>query len=58
MTWTEGVLRISDTFAIHGGYLGIIEFSIFTIANILFLLFFMGAVATMIGDTIKEINKK
>ena len=58
MTWTEGVLRISDTFAIHGGSLGIIEFSILTIANILFLLFFMGAVGTMIGDTIKEINKK
>ena len=57
MTWTEGVLRISDTFAIHGGYLGIIGFSIFAIAIILFLLF-VGAVGYMIGDTIKEIKEK
>ena len=57
MTWTEGVLRISDTFAIHGGYLGIIGFSIFAIAIILFLLF-VGAVGAMIGDTIKEFNEK
>ena len=28
MTWTEGCLRISDTIAIHGGYLGIISFGI------------------------------
>ena len=56
MSWTEGVLRISDTFAIHGGYLGIIGFSIFTIAIILFLLF-VGAVGYMIGDTIKEVYK-
>lgn len=57
MTWTEGVLRISDTFAIHGGYLGIIGFSIFAIAIIWFLLF-VGAVGAMIGDTIKELNEK
>jgi hypothetical protein len=57
MTWTEGVLRISDTFAIHGGYLGIIGFSIFAIAIIWFLLF-VGAVGAMMGDTIKEINEK
>ena len=57
MTWTEGVLRISDTFAIHGGYLGIISFSIFVIVIILYLLF-VGAVGAMIGDTIKELNEK
>lgn len=57
MTLTEGVLRISDTFAIHGGYLGIIGFSIFAIAIIWFLLF-VGAVGAMMGDTIKEINEK
>lgn len=56
MTWTEGVLRISDTFVIHGGYLGIIVFSIFAIAIILFLLF-VGAVGYMIGDTINEVYK-
>lgn len=56
MTWTEGVLHISDTFEIHGGYLGIIGFSIFAIAIILFLLF-VGAVGYMIGDTIKEVYK-
>lgn len=57
MTWAEGVLRISDTFAIHGGYLGIIGFSIFEIAIILFILF-VGAVGCMIGDTIKELNER
>lgn len=56
MTWTEGVLRISDTFAIHGGYLGIIVSIIFAIAIILFLLF-VGAVGYMIGDTINEVYK-
>jgi hypothetical protein len=57
MTWTEGCLRISDTIAIHGGYLGIIGFGIFAIAIIWFLLF-VGAVGAMIGDTIKELNEK
>ena len=57
MTWTEGVLRISDTFAIHGGYLGIISFSVFVIVIILYLLF-VGAAGAMIGDTIKELNEK
>ena len=57
MTWTEGVLHISDNFQIHGGYLGIIGFSIFAIAIILFLLF-VGAVGAMMGDTIKEVNEK
>jgi hypothetical protein len=57
MTWTEGVLRISDNFAIHGGYLGIIGFSIYVIAIVLFILF-VGAVGAMVGDTIKEINEK
>ena len=56
MTWTEGVLRISDTFAIHGGYLGIIVSIIFAITIILFLLF-VGAVGYMIGDTINEVYK-
>ena len=57
MTWTEGVLHISDNFQIHGGYLGIIGFSIFAIAIIWFLLF-VGAVGAMTGDTIKEVNEK
>ena len=57
MNWTEGVLRISDNFVIHGGYLGIIGFSIYVIAIILFILF-VGTVGCMIGDTIKEINEK
>lgn len=57
MTWTEGVLHISDTFQIHGGYWGIIGFSIFAIAIIMFLIF-VGAVGAMMGDTIKEINEK
>ena len=57
MTWTEGCLRISDTIAIHSGYLGIIGFSVFAIAIIWFLLF-VGAVGAMVGDTIKELNEK
>ena len=56
MTWTEGVLRISDTFAIHRGYLAIIGFSLFAIAIILFLVF-VGLVGYMIGDTINEVYK-
>lgn len=57
MTWTEGILHISDTIEIHGGYLGIITFSIIVIVIILFLLF-VGAVGAMIGLTIKELNEK
>ena len=57
MTWTEGVLHISENFEIHGGYLGIIGFSIYAIAIILFILF-VGAVGAMVGDTIKEVNEK
>ena len=57
MTWTEGCLRISDTIAIHGGYWGIISFSICVIIIILYLLF-VGAVGAMIGDTLKKLMKK
>ena len=57
MTWTEGVLHISENFEIHGGYLGIISFGICVIIIILYLLL-VGAVGAMIGDTIKELNKK
>lgn len=57
MTWTEGVLRISDTFEIHGGYWGIISFSAFVIVIILYLLL-VCATGALIGDTIKEVNKK
>ena len=56
MTWTEGVLHISDAFAIHGGYLGIVGFSIFIIVIILFLLF-VSVVGYIIGDTINEVYK-
>lgn len=57
MTWTEGVLHISDTFEIHGGYLGIISFSTLVIIIILYILLVCG-VGAMIGDTIKEVNEK
>ena len=57
MTWTEGVLHISENFEIHGGYLGIISFGAFVITIILYILF-VGAVGAMIGDTIKELNEK
>ena len=57
MTWTEGVLHISENFEIHGGYLGIISFGVCVIAIVLYLLF-VGAAGAMIGDTIKELNEK
>jgi hypothetical protein len=57
MTWTEGVLHISDTFEIHGGYLGIISFGALIVIIILYLLLVCG-VGAMIGDIIKELNKK
>lgn len=57
MTWTEGVLHISDTFEIYGGYLGIISFGVLVIVIILSPLF-MGAVGTMIDDMIKKLNEK
>ena len=57
MTWTEGVLHISDTFEIHGGYLGIISFSVLIVIIILYLLLVCG-VGAMIDNIIKELNKK
>lgn len=57
MTWTEGVLHISYNFEIHGGYLGIISFSILIVIIILYILLVCG-VGAMIGNTIKEINEK
>ena len=57
MTWTEGVLHISDTFEIHGGYLGIISFSVLVFVIILYILF-VCSVGALIGDTIKELNEK
>lgn len=57
MTWTEGVLHISENFEIHGGYLGIISFGVFVIVIILFLAF-VGAVGMGINETIEEVNEK
>lgn len=57
MTWTEGVLHISDTFEIHGGYLGIISFSILVFVIVLYILF-VCSIGSLIGDTIKKINEK
>ena len=57
MTWTEGILHISDTFEIHGGYFGIISFSVLVIIIIWYILLVCD-VGAMIGDTIKELNVK
>lgn len=57
MTWTKGVLHISDTFQIHGGYLGIISFLGFVFVIILYVLF-VCSVGALIGDTLKKINEK
>ena len=56
MTWTEGVLHISENFEIHGGYLGIISFGVCVIVIILYILL-VCSVGAMIGDTIKEVYK-
>lgn len=57
MTWTEGVLHISDTFEIHGGYSGIISFGVLVVVIILYLILVCHTGA-MVGDTIKEVNEK
>lgn len=57
MTWTEGCLRISDNFQIHGGYLGIISFLALVFISISYILFVCD-VGAMIGDTINELNEK
>lgn len=57
MTWTEGVLHISDNFQIHGGYSGIISFGVFVVLCIWYVLL-VCSVGAMIGDTIKELNEK
>jgi hypothetical protein len=57
MTWTEGVIYISDNFQIHGGYLGIISFSILVFVITLYILF-VCSVGALIGDTIKKLMKK
>lgn len=57
MTLTEGVLHISDTIEIHGGYLGIISFSVLVIIIIWYILLVCD-IGAMIGNTIKELNEK
>lgn len=57
MNWTEGVLHISNTFEIHGGYSGIISFGILVIVIVLYFLLVCHTGA-MIGDTVKEVNKR
>lgn len=57
MTWTEGVLHISDNFQIHGGYSGIISFLGLVFVIILYVLFVCD-VGALIGDTLKKINEK
>lgn len=56
MTWTEGVLHISENFEIHGGYLGIISFGVCVIVIILYILL-VCSVGALIGKTIKKINE-
>ena len=57
MTWTEGVLYISDNFQIQGGYWGIISFLGLVFVIISYIIFVCD-VGAMIGDTIKELNEK
>lgn len=60
MTWTEGVIHITNDISIDGGYLGIFAFILLVLFIIAFILF-VALVVYFAVDTIKEleeINKK
>jgi len=56
MTWTEGMLRISDTITIYGGYLGIISFGLFMLSLVAIIIFFSLAVGTLLSSTVKDLK--
>lgn len=56
MTWTEGVIHISDNISIYGGYLGIFAFILFVLFIIAFILF-VGLVVYFAVDTINELKE-
>lgn len=56
MTWTEGIIHISNNISICGGYLGIFTFILFVLFIIAFILF-AGLVMYFAVDTIKELKE-
>lgn len=56
MTWTEGVLQISDTIIINGGYWGIISFSVFVLLTAAIIVFLSLAIGTLLSSTLKELK--
>lgn len=56
MTWTEGMLRISDTITIYGGYLGIISFGLFMLSLVAIIIFLSLAFGTLLSSTIKDLK--
>ena len=56
MTWTEGTLQVCDTIIIHGGYWGIISFSVFVLLMVAITIFLSLALGTALSSTLKELN--
>lgn len=56
MAWTEGVLQISDTIIINGGYWGIISFSVFVLLMAAIIVFLSLAFGMLLSSTLKELN--
>ena len=56
MTWTEGTLQICDTIIIHGGYWGIISFSVFVLLNVAIIGFLTLACVVLLLQTLKELE--
>ena len=58
MTWTEGTLQICDTIIIHGGYWGIISFSVFVLSNVAIIGFLTLSCGTLLSQTLKELKEE
>lgn len=56
MTWTEGVIHISDNISIYGGYLGIFTCILFVLFIIIFILF-VGLVMYFAVDTFNDLKE-
>lgn len=56
MTWTEGVIHISDNISIYGGYLGFFTCILFVLFIIIFILF-VGLVMYFAVDTFNELKE-
>lgn len=55
MTWTDGVIYITNDISIDGGYLGVFA-SILLVLFIIAFVLFVGLVVYFAADTIKELE--